>query len=41
MLLQAIAQLEMLATAFEPKAPERARVAAKEFQESLKEWSNA
>ena len=39
-ILQAVAQLEMLSQIF-PSAPERVRIAHKEFIASLKEWANA
>lgn len=38
-ILMAVAQLDMLVKAF-GEAPERVQKAAKEFQESLKEWAN-
>jgi hypothetical protein len=39
-ILQAVAQLEMLSQIF-PSAPERVRIAHKEFVTSLKEWASA
>lgn len=38
-LLMAISQLDMFVNAIAQNAPDRVKKAAKEFKESLKEWS--